>query len=100
MDGIPEDFAFDALPEDFAHFEPILDKATRRLPLLAHAGIRTFFNGPESFTLDDRYLLGEAPELPNLFLACGFHSIGIQSAGGVGKEIGRASCRERVCQYV
>ena len=87
MDGIPADFAFDALPEDVGHFEPILEQATHRLPLLASAGIRTFFNGPESFTPDDRYLLGEAPELPNLFLACGFNSIGIQSSGGVGKVL-------------
>ncbi|MFN4090787.1 MAG: FAD-dependent oxidoreductase, partial [Alphaproteobacteria bacterium] len=87
MDGIPEDFSFDTLPEDFAHFEPILEQAVRRMPLLADAGIRTFFNGPESFTPDDRYLIGEAPELPDLFLACGFNSIGIQSSGGVGKVL-------------
>ena len=87
MDGIPEDFAFDGLPEDMAHFEPILEAAVRRVPLLAEAGIRSFFNGPESFTPDDRYLLGEAPELPGLFLACGFNSIGIQSSGGVGKVL-------------
>ncbi len=87
MDGIPEDFAFDSLPEDMAHFEPILEAAVGRVPVLAEAGIRTFFNGPESFTPDDRYLLGEAPELPGLFLACGFNSIGIQSSGGVGKVL-------------
>lgn len=86
-EGIPEDFCFDELPEDFAHFEPILERAVQRMPLLAEAGIRTFFNGPESFTADGRYLLGEAPFLTNFFLACGFNSIGIQSAGGAGKAL-------------
>jgi 4-methylaminobutanoate oxidase (formaldehyde-forming) len=87
MDGIPEDFAFDSLPEDVDHFEPILEKATRRLPILATAGIQTFFNGPESFTPDDRYLLGETAEVRHLFVACGFNSIGIQSSGGAGKVL-------------
>ncbi len=85
--GIPEDFCFDQLPEDFDHFEPILEQAIARVPLLAEAGIHTFFNGPESFTPDDRYLLGEAPELKNFYVAAGFNSIGIQSAGGAGKAL-------------
>ena len=63
MAGIPEDFEFDSLPEDFDHFEPILEMAMNRVPLFETAGIHTFFNGPESFTPDDRYYLGEAPEL-------------------------------------
>lgn len=84
MNGIPEDFEFDSLPEDFDHFEPILEKAIDRLPVLGSAGIQTFFNGPESFTPDDRYILGEAPEVKNFFVAAGFNSIGIQSAGGAG----------------
>ena len=84
MNGIPEDFEFDSLPEDFDHFEPILERAVERLPHLATAGIQTFFNGPESFTPDDRYILGEAPELDNFFVAAGFNSVGIQSAGGAG----------------
>ena len=87
MGGIPEDFCFDALPNDFAHFEPILDTAIQRFPELANAGINLFFNGPESFTADDRYLLGPTPELDNFFVACGFNSIGIQSAGGAGKVL-------------
>ncbi|MED5352314.1 MAG: FAD-dependent oxidoreductase, partial [Pseudomonadota bacterium] len=84
MNGIPEDFEFDSLPEDFDHFEPILERAVERFPVLAEAGIQTFFNGPESFTPDDRYILGEAPELQNFFVAAGFNSVGIQSAGGAG----------------
>ena len=87
MDGIPEDFEFDQLPEDFDHFEPILEKAVDRVPLLAEAGIHTFFNGPESFTPDDAYHLGLAPELDNFWVACGFNSIGIQSAGGAGHAL-------------
>ena len=87
MDGIPEDFCFDELPEDFDHFQPVLEKAVERLPLLESAGIHTFFNGPESFTPDDRYLLGPAPEVENFFVAAGFNSVGIQSAGGAGKAL-------------
>jgi glycine cleavage system T protein len=85
--GIPESFCFDQLPEDIDHFAPILEMATRRMPVLEKTGIHTFFNGPESFTHDDRYLLGETPELRNFFVACGFNSVGIQSAGGAGKAL-------------
>ena len=84
---IPKDFEFDQLPEDFDHFEPILEAAVERLPMLAEAGIHTFFNGPESFTPDDAYHLGLAPELDNFWVACGFNSIGIQSAGGAGSAL-------------
>ncbi|MGR3290228.1 MAG: GcvT family protein, partial [Paracoccaceae bacterium] len=87
MDGIPPDFEFDQLPEDFDHFEPILEAAVKRMPMLATAGIHTFFNGPESFTPDDAYLLGLAPELDNFWVAAGFNSIGIQSAGGAGMAL-------------
>lgn len=87
MQGISEDFCFDALPDDFDHFEPILTSATHRVPALEHTGIKTFFNGPESFTPDDRYLLGETAEVKDLFVACGFNSIGIQSSGGAGKAL-------------
>jgi glycine cleavage system T protein len=87
MDGIPEDFSFDQLPDDWDHFEPILEFAMHRIPALAKIGIQTFFCGPESFTPDDRYLLGEAPELKNFYVACGFNSIGIGSSGGAGKML-------------
>ncbi len=84
MGGIPEDFCFDQLPEDFDHFEPILAQAINRMPMLETAGIHTFFNGPESFTPDDRYYLGEAPELKGYWVAAGYNSIGIVSSGGAG----------------
>ncbi|NQY61099.1 FAD-dependent oxidoreductase [Cognatishimia sp.] len=87
MDGIPDSFEFDQLPEDFDHFEPILENAVNRMPMLAEAGIHTFFNGPESFTPDDAYHLGLAPEMDNVWVAAGFNSIGIQSAGGAGMAL-------------
>ncbi|MEL7090779.1 MAG: FAD-dependent oxidoreductase [Pseudomonadota bacterium] len=87
VNGIPKDFEFDQLPEDFDHFEPILEMAVNRMPMLAEAGIHTFFNGPESFTPDDAYHLGLAPEMDNVWVACGFNSIGIQSAGGAGMAL-------------
>jgi glycine cleavage system aminomethyltransferase T/glycine/D-amino acid oxidase-like deaminating enzyme len=87
MDGIPSDFEFDQLPEDFDHFEPILEAAVKRFPMLGEAGIHTFFNGPESFTPDDAYHLGLAPEMDNVWVAAGFNSVGIQSAGGAGQAL-------------
>jgi glycine cleavage system T protein len=87
MSGISEAFSFDTLPSDLDHIEPLLEAAIRRVPALREAGIQLFFNGPESFTPDDRYLLGETPEVRNLFVAAGFNSIGIQSAGGAGKVL-------------
>ena len=85
--GIPEDFSFGTLPEDVDHIAPYLEQATRRVPVLERTGIQLFFNGPESFTPDDRYLLGETPEVPGLFCATGFNSVGILSSGGVGKAL-------------
>ncbi len=87
MNGIPEDFCFDTLPEDHDHFEPILSDAVKRVPVLANAGIQLFFNGPESFTPDDRYYIGEAPEVRDLFVATGFNSVGIAACGGTGKVV-------------
>ena len=85
--GIPGNFAFDQLPADLAHIEPLFAAAMRRVPALESAGVQVFFNGPESFTPDDRYLLGETPEVRGLYVAAGFNSIGIQSAGGAGKVL-------------
>ncbi len=82
---VPDDFSFGELPEDFDHFEPYLINAMKRVPSLEQSGIRKFFNGPESFTPDTNYLLGETPEVKNLFICGGFNSIGIVSSGGAGK---------------
>lgn len=87
MAGIPESFEFDELPPDFDHFEPILEMATNRMPMLDSAGIHTFFNGPESFTPDDRYYLGEAPELGGYWVAAGYNSVGIAGSGGAGMAL-------------
>ncbi|MEM7084154.1 MAG: FAD-dependent oxidoreductase [Pseudomonadota bacterium] len=87
MGGIPANFSFGELPEDLDHFMPILEGAMRRIPRLESTGIQTFFNGPESFTPDGSYLLGEAPELNGFFVAAGFNSVGIQSASGAGKVL-------------
>ncbi len=83
-DSLPADFSFDELPFDLEQFAPYLERGVERVAGLADTGIRTWFNGPESFTPDGRYILGESPQLANLFVAAGFNSIGIQSAGGVG----------------
>ncbi len=86
-EGIPDSCAFEQLPADLAHIEPLFAGAMRRVPALESTGVQVFFNGPESFTPDDRYLLGETPEVRGLYVAAGFNSIGIQSAGGAGKVL-------------
>ena len=86
-DGIPADFCFDEIAGDFDHFEPILRGAMARMPVLERAGIQKFFCGPESFTPDVRYHIGQAPEYQNCFVAAGLNSIGLQSAGGIGKVV-------------
>jgi len=87
MAGIPEDFAFGRLPEDWDHLGPFIEMAARRVPLLRDVGIKLFFNGPESFTPDDRYILGEAPDLRGYFVAAGFNSVGFQSGPGAGRAL-------------
>ncbi len=84
MEGIPEGFCFDELPPDWDRMEPHIEKAMKRIPALLDVGIRQFFCGPESFTPDHNYLMGEAPNLENFFVAAGFNSLGILSGGGVG----------------
>ncbi|RLA03028.1 MAG: FAD-dependent oxidoreductase, partial [Gammaproteobacteria bacterium] len=87
MQGISEDFCFDEIPGNFEHFEPLLLSAMHRMPVLEQAGIQTFFCGPESFTPDVRYHIGKAPAIDNCFVAAGMNSIGLQSAGGIGKVV-------------
>jgi 4-methylaminobutanoate oxidase (formaldehyde-forming) len=87
QNGISEDFCFDQIPDDLEHMMPYLEMAMSRLPVLESVGLETFFNGPESFTPDDNFHLGECPELKNLYVAAGFNSIGIQAAGGAGKYL-------------
>ena len=85
--GVPKDFSFGLLPDDWDQFMPLYEGAVQRVPALADAGVQSFFNGPESFTTDNQYCLGEAPELAGMFVAAGFNSSGIASAGGAGKAL-------------
>ena len=85
MEGIAEDFCFDEIAGDFDHFEPVLLDAMERFPALQEAGIQKFFCGPESFTPDVRYHIGKVPELDNCWVSAGLNSIGLQSAGGIGR---------------
>ncbi len=84
LGGVPRDFCFGTLPEDWEHIGPIFERSIHRVPALAETGIQLFFNGPEAFTPDGVFYLGESPEVDGCFVAAGFNSVGIQSAGGVG----------------
>jgi glycine cleavage system aminomethyltransferase T/glycine/D-amino acid oxidase-like deaminating enzyme len=84
---IPEDFGFRLLPEDWDHFEILMRNAVHRTPCLETAQVKMLLNGPESFTVDGNFILGEAPELRGYFVCAGFNSAGIANAGGAGKLI-------------
>jgi 4-methylaminobutanoate oxidase (formaldehyde-forming) len=83
-EDLPKNFSFDLLNEDWEHFEPTMLAAIHRVPALETVGIRKLINGPESFTVDDRFMIGEAPDLKNFFVGCGMGSVGMASGGGVG----------------
>jgi len=85
LDRLPNNFAFDLLAEDWDHFEPMLMAAIHRIPALQRAESRMLLNGPESFTPDGRFLLGESPELRGFYLGCGMNSAGLASSGGAGR---------------
>ncbi|NOD64614.1 MULTISPECIES: FAD-dependent oxidoreductase [unclassified Ruegeria] len=87
LDRLPADFSFDLLDEDWDHFMPMMENALRRIPALEKAEVRMLLNGPESFTLDSQFMLGESPEVPGLFLMGGMNSTGIALAGGAGKAM-------------
>jgi len=84
VEGIPADFSFGEIPPDWERMQPHLERACERVPLLAQTGVKLLFCGPESFTADHNYLMGEAPSLKGFFVAAGFNSLGILSGGGVG----------------
>ena len=86
-DRLGEDFAFQLLPEDWGHFEPMMINALHRLPALESAEVRMLLNGPESFTPDGSFLLGEAAETRGLFLGCGMNSVGVATGGGAGMAL-------------
>ena len=86
-DALPYPFEFKLLEEDWDHFAILMDSAVHRIPVLAETGIKMFYNGPESFTPDNQFILGEAPDLRNFFVGAGFNSVGIASAGGAGRAL-------------
>jgi hypothetical protein len=86
-DGIPRDFNFKLLDADFDHFAPTMELAMGRVPALQTAGINELINGPESFTPDGNFILGEAPELKNFFIGAGFNAFGIAAGGGAGMAL-------------
>ena len=87
VDGIPEGFHYTLLDSNFDHFEQIMEKSLGRVPVLETAGIKTLTNGPESFTPDGNFIIGEAPELRNFFVGAGFNAFGIASGGGAGMAL-------------
>lgn len=87
LSQIPEKFEFQLFDEDWDHFNVLMEGALNRIPSLETTGIRQMVNGPESFTPDNQYILGEAPERRKVFVAAGFNSSGIASSGGAGKAL-------------
>ncbi len=86
-DQIPYPFEFQLLDEDWEHFSILMESAIARIPVLEKTGMKKLYNGPESFTPDNQFILGPAPELRNFYVAAGFNSVGIASAGGAGKSL-------------
>ncbi len=87
VDRVPDDFSFRLLEPDWEKFAEPLRNARHRIPALQHCRFEKFVNGPESFTPDNNFIMGETPELSALFVAAGFNSVGIASAGGAGKYL-------------
>lgn len=87
VDGLPKGFHYTLLDSNFDHFEPLMELALGRVPALEHAGIKTLTNGPESFTPDGNFILGEAPELRNFYVGAGFNAFGIAAGGGAGMAL-------------
>jgi 4-methylaminobutanoate oxidase (formaldehyde-forming) len=85
--GIPDDFNDRLLPADWPHFEQLLAQAVQRVPSMETVGIRKLINGPESFTPDGNFILGEAPEVTNFFVGAGFNAFGIAAGGGAGRDL-------------
>ncbi|HEX2447779.1 MAG TPA: FAD-dependent oxidoreductase, partial [Methyloceanibacter sp.] len=84
VEGLPEGFEFQLLDSDLDHFEPLLELAIGRVPAMQTAGVKEFINGPESFTPDGNFILGEAPETRGIYVGAGFNAFGIASGGGAG----------------
>ena len=87
QNGIPEGFHFELLTSDWDHYGQFMENALARVPALATAGVKQLINGPESFTPDGNFILGEAPELRNLYVGAGFNAFGIAAGGGAGMAL-------------
>lgn len=87
VDGIPKGFHFSLLDSDWDHFEPAVQACVERVPALETAGIKQLINGPESFTPDGNFILGESPEVAGFFVGAGFNAFGIASGGGAGRAL-------------
>ena len=85
--GFPENFNFQLLNSNWDHFDPLMTLAIGRVPALETAGVRQLINGPESFTPDGNFIIGEAPELRGCFVGAGFNAYGIAAGGGAGKVL-------------
>ncbi|MGO4351466.1 FAD-dependent oxidoreductase [Rhizobium sp. RAF36] len=85
--GIPDGFHYTLLDSNYDHFEQIMEQALARVPALETAGVKQLLSGPESFTPDGNFILGEAPELKNFFVGAGFNAFGIASGGGAGMAL-------------
>ena len=87
QNGIPQGFHFELLNSDYDHYSQFMENALARVPALANAGVKQLINGPESFTPDGNFILGEAPELRNFYVGAGFNAFGIASGGGAGMAL-------------
>ena len=87
MDGVPEEFSLSVPRSDWGHYEVFTENAVKRVPKMEDAEVLRFLIGPESFTPDNRYIMGEAPELKNFYVAAGLNSSGISGAPGVGRAM-------------
>ncbi len=81
---LPEGASFHLLDSNWEHFEQFIELAIGRVPALKDTGVRTLINGPESFTPDGNFIIGEAPEVRNFFVGAGFNAFGIAAGGGAG----------------
>ena len=87
IDGIPEGFHYTLLDSNFDHFEQMMELSLGRVPALENVGVKILTNGPESFTPDGNFIIGQAPELTNFFVGAGFNAFGIAAGGGAGMAL-------------
>ena len=84
---VPNNFSFGEFKVDKTYIKMLHELASKRMPLLKDLKIEKYFSGPESFTPDSNFLIGETEEIKNFYVCCGFNSIGIGSSGGAGKAV-------------